>query len=95
MPKISYVPYDETIAAIFEILGISIKSADYGGNEGWSIVDYDQARSDAWDVLNSDDYIGGIDYDHDGTDDWDMIAGIITGEYKVAYWSTEKAIDNQ
>ena len=90
MAKIAYVPYDATMDAIFSALGISISTGNFGGVTGWSAADYSAARAAAWDALNGDEYLeNGFDYDNNGTDDWEDVAVLVTGEYPIAYWSTD------
>ena len=86
MAKIAYVPYDETMAAIFSALGISISPQSFGGVTGWLETEYQAARASAWDLLFEHDT---FDYDGNGTDDWDNVSEILSSGYQVKYWSTD------
>ena len=87
MAKVAYIPFNQTMAALFEALGIEISTDDFGGVTGWGQSDYTNARAAAWDALFALD-----EFEFDGdplTDDWDLAADLIQGPYTVMYWSTD------
>lgn len=86
MAKVAFVPYNETMAAIFAALGISIQTQDFNGEEGWALDAYQGALSDAWDALF---LLDKFEFDDDPDDDWDEAEALIHGEYPIKYWSTD------
>lgn len=87
MSRLAYVPYNETMAAIFAALGLTVETGDFGGQIGWAESVYQQARADAWNALI---LLDEFNYDDDPEDDWDEVAAILNGDYTVVYWSTEQ-----
>lgn len=90
MAKVAYIPYDDTMAQIFEFFEISISTSDFGGKLGWAESDYVNARALARDLLF--DYET-IDIDGDGADDWFDVDDLLFADYTVAYWSTDSGHD--
>ena len=86
MAKVAYIPYNETMAAIFSALGITLSPSDFGGQQGWDAEAFSTACADAWDALVD---LNEFDYNGDGIDDWDAAEALIHGNFTVMYWSTE------
>ena len=79
--KVSYVPYDETYAALFAFCQITLNPTDFGGNQGWDAALFGQAVVQAQDYLN--DHMGEIPEDQLETY-FNML-----DSYTIFYWSTE------
>lgn len=43
MAKVSFVPYDQTYADLFAYCGVSIDTADFGGQQGWDATAFASA----------------------------------------------------
>lgn len=84
MAKVSYVPYNQDYADLFDYLGMDVPTADFGGNLGWDVSVFGAAVVQAQDFLTNPDNWG--DLTDDQIDGW---LNLLSSSYPVYYWSTE------
>ena len=92
MARVAYVPYNETMGAIFSALGITIATDNFGGVVGWDLQAYQNALSDAWDALF---LLDEFEFDGDPEDDWDEAEAFAETKVDDPEWIKETGHNTQ
>ena len=85
MAKVSYVPYSKDYEDLFAFCGISLPTADFGGQTGWDPAAFAAAANEAILFLDNNMDTLAEQYGEETIEGW---YGMLEN-YTVTFWSTE------